>query len=91
MGGWNTSPRGRAIDYCTYSKYPNKDYSTRQECMDKARGREIIDRTVEDKRSMYVVDKRSIVYKVWSKHKTTIMILGALGVGYFVYKKFIKK
>ena len=38
-----------------------------------------------------VDDKRSMVYKVWTKHKKLIMVIGALGVGYFAYKKFIKK
>ena len=41
--------------------------------------------------SVKVEDKRSIIYKVWSKHKNLIMIVGALGVSYFAYKKFIKK
>ena len=38
-----------------------------------------------------VEDKRSIIYKVWSKHKNLIMVFGALGVGYFAYKKYYKK
>lgn len=37
-----------------------------------------------------VSDKRSMLNEVWSKHKTTIMIIGALGIGYFAYKKFKK-
>tara|TARA_Y100001938_G_C7908786_1_gene338499 strand:- start:5 stop:133 length:129 start_codon:yes stop_codon:yes gene_type:complete len=41
--------------------------------------------------SLEVEDKRSIIYKVWSKHKNLIMIIGALGVGYFAYKKYYKK
>ena len=45
-------------------------------------------KTVEDKT---VEDKRSMFNEVWSKHKKTIMIIGALGIGYFAYKKFIKK
>lgn len=42
-------------------------------------------------KNLNVVDKRSMLNEVWSKHKTTIMIIGALGIGYFAYKKFIKK
>ena len=38
-----------------------------------------------------VEDKRSMVYKIWTKNKNLIMIIGALGIGYFAYKKFIKK
>tara|TARA_R110001592_G_C12759127_1_gene712748 strand:+ start:39 stop:266 length:228 start_codon:yes stop_codon:yes gene_type:complete len=38
-----------------------------------------------------VSDKRSMFNEVWSKHKKTIIIIGALGIGYFAYKKFIKK
>ena len=38
-----------------------------------------------------VEDKRSMIYKVWSKNKNLIMLVGVLGVGYFAYKKFIKK
>ena len=38
-----------------------------------------------------VEDKRSMIYKVWIKNKNLIMIVGALGVGYFVYKKYYKK
>ena len=40
--------------------------------------------------SKTVEDKRSMFNEVWSKHKKTIMIIGALGIGYFAYKKFIK-
>lgn len=46
--------------------------------------------TVKDKSSVTVKDKRSMLNEVWSKHKTTIMIIGALGIGYFAYKKFKK-
>lgn len=93
MGGWNTTPRGRAVDYCTYSKYPNKDYSTRQECMDD------IDRVVAEQpkinkpssnNDVTVEDKRSMIYKSLSEYKNLIMIVGVLGIGYFAYKKFIK-
>lgn len=38
-----------------------------------------------------VDDKRSIFYKVWTKHKNLIMLVGALGIGYFTYKKYYKK
>jgi hypothetical protein len=41
--------------------------------------------------SLEVEDKRSIIYKVWTKHKKLIMVIGALGVGYFAYKKYYKK
>ncbi len=38
-----------------------------------------------------VVDKRNPIQKIWSKHKKLIMIGGALVIGYYGYKKFIKK
>ena len=41
--------------------------------------------------SVTVDDKRSIIYKVWTKHKKLIMVIGALGIGYFAYKKYYKK
>ena len=98
MGGWDDSPRGRAFDYCTYSRYPNKDYNTRQLCIDD------IDRVVEEQNKrnpppleetsnndVTVEDKRSIFDKSLSNYKNLIMLVGVLGVGYFVYKKYYKK
>lgn len=46
--------------------------------------------TCTEESSVTVKDKRSMLNEVWSKHKTTIMIIGALGIGYFAYKKFKK-
>tara|TARA_R110001592_G_scaffold350599_1_gene646867 strand:- start:4834 stop:5118 length:285 start_codon:yes stop_codon:yes gene_type:complete len=94
MGGWNNTPRGRKIDYCNYGKYPNKDYTTRQECIDNVNKEfptNIIERNSPPNNGVTVEDKRSMVYKIWTKNKNLIMIIGALGVGYFAYKKFIKK
>tara|TARA_B110000259_G_scaffold29791_1_gene32188 strand:+ start:3468 stop:3668 length:201 start_codon:yes stop_codon:yes gene_type:complete len=47
--------------------------------------------TCTEESNVKVSDKRSMFNEVWSKHKKTIMIIGALGIGYFAYKKFIKK
>ena len=98
MGGWNDSPRGRAFDYCIYSRYPNKDYNTLQVCMDD------IDRVVEEQNKrnppplektsnndVTAEDERSMIYKSLSNYKNLIMLVGALGIGYFVYKKYYKK
>lgn len=98
MGGWNDTPSGRAFDYCNYSRYPNKDYNTRQSCIDD------IGRVVEEQNkrkppplqeilnnNVTVEDKRSTIYKSLSEYKNLIMLVGALGIGYFAYKKYYKK
>ena len=38
-----------------------------------------------------VEDKRSTIFKSLSEYKNLIMLVGVLGIGYFAYKKFIKK
>jgi hypothetical protein len=38
-----------------------------------------------------VVDNRNFFQKQWAKNKKPIMFLGAIAVGYYLYKNFYKK